>query len=349
MRKASGLQRTGQAAAVDEKALRSGNPGRADWVRFGWQGISGLVPRDWNLGALGGEYKQGYLRLDDPDYPRLDVKWSFQNVELSKILDKYLHSMGRPKGVAGIGKKPLATVTRDVKVVSNRAKPDKRLLGFSWHDNTGLKGAGVIWACQGCGRIVFSQVRAYGSEDAVALAREVLGTIEDHAIAGNNCWAVYGLECEVPERFHLIKQGLMAGYIELLFQDRRRNLRVSRWGLAANLLEKKSLTEWFDSNAATVKSPLLWWANDAIVKGHPGLMATGEPLRLPVRLQKAALGLGYRLLGRRELLGRPDGLSRVWHCPESNRLFLVEATVRPAEAEVDGVVDSIRCHGQESR
>jgi len=40
-----------------------------------WQGISVEVPEDWTLGAIGAGERSGYLRLDDRDMPRLEVKW----------------------------------------------------------------------------------------------------------------------------------------------------------------------------------------------------------------------------------------------------------------------------------
>ena len=60
------------------------------WTVFGWQGITARLPEDWHLAALGGDRKAGYLRLDDSERPRLEIKWSDASVDIDKALDKYL-------------------------------------------------------------------------------------------------------------------------------------------------------------------------------------------------------------------------------------------------------------------
>jgi len=312
----------------------------AGWLRFGWQGISGLVPPEWNLGAIGGDYKRGYLRLDDLEHPRLEVKWSRQAVDLFRVREKYLRALARPRGkIPGLGRRG-AEVNREARIVSNRAKPSKRVLGFSWQDGKGFKGAGLVWDCRVCGRTLFGQVRGYGEEEAVGLARKVFASLEDHGEEGRLLWALYGMECLVPESYLLTGQSLMAGYLELDFQEGGRSLRVSRWGLAANLLAEQSLKEWFETTAAGSRSEFLWEARDTIVKGHTGLETEGETRRPAARLAKGLCGL----LPWRKAGPAPDAAGRVWHCPESNRIYLVEGLHRPEAETVEEVVSSLRCH-----
>jgi len=318
-----------------------------EWVWFGWQGISGLVPPEWNLGAIGGDYRQGYLRLDDSDHPRLELKWSQQEVNLSRALEKYLRALGRPRKVL-LGRRGLPIViNREVKILSRRAKPSKRMLGFSWRQGHLLGGAGLIWACQSCGRTLIGQVRAYGGEDAVSLAEEIFSHLEDHGKEGWLLWALYGLECQVPQEYHLTGQSLMAGYLELSFQKNRRKLRIGRWGLAASLLEKQSLREWFEKRMTALKRDFRWQACAIIIKNHAGLEMEGESRRLLRRLWRGARGLILGSLpadGEGPRQSAAEGKGQMWHCPESNRIYLVESVFRPEPEVLAGVVESVRCH-----
>ena len=61
-----------------------------------WNGIALRAPEDWNIGAIGGDLKQGYLRIDDSEMARIEFKWAqagSQAVDVSSIVDKYLRDM----------------------------------------------------------------------------------------------------------------------------------------------------------------------------------------------------------------------------------------------------------------
>ncbi len=314
-----------------------------EWVRFGWQGISGLAPAEWNLGAIGGEYKQGYLRLDDAERPRLELKWSSQQVEISQALERYLRSLGKTRRGA-----PRMEIDQEVKILSRRAKPSKRMLGFSWRQGESLSGAGLIWACETCGRVLISQVRAYGKEDAIALAKQVLESLEDHGREGKLLWALYGLDFEAPEEYALTGQSLLAGYLELRLQKPTKRfqrgepegLRICRWGLAETVLATTSLRDWGESAEALGKGLYPSAARDTIIRGHPGLEIDGESRRLLRRLKRGVVGM---LRGSAEA-GAPEARGRLWHCPPSNRIYLVEMLSSQTTEALDGVVESLRCH-----
>ncbi|MGB9596817.1 MAG: hypothetical protein ACPL7B_11095, partial [Candidatus Poribacteria bacterium] len=67
-----------------------------DFVRFGWQGITMEIPSNWELSALSGDYDNGYIRMDDENSPRMELKWSKlreKKPDLQKILDEYFKGM----------------------------------------------------------------------------------------------------------------------------------------------------------------------------------------------------------------------------------------------------------------
>ena len=46
------------------------------WTTFGWAGITLSIPDSWEIAGISGDQKAGYLRLDDENMPRLELKWS---------------------------------------------------------------------------------------------------------------------------------------------------------------------------------------------------------------------------------------------------------------------------------
>ncbi len=298
----------------------------SDCATFGWQGITARVPADWTLGAIGGDHRAGYLRLDDAERPRLEVKWSEQNVDLDRALDKYL---------AGLRKRRRLELRVDdqARILSRRSKPDKRLRTFAW---SGRESAvGVIWRCK-CGRTVVAQVIFARGERDRTLAREVLGSLEDHARDGRATWALYDLEFTIPQEFRLERQKLLAGYLELAFAAGKRRLRVCRWGMADVALADRELQHWYEVDQVR-RRDVEWDCAPAVVAGHDGLEVAGHQRR---RLHQSRKAL-ERLL-RVHTVTDFDG--RVWHCPQSNRIHGVEAMHDDDLQVVLEVVASIPCH-----
>ena len=67
------------------------------------------VPADWSLAVVDGDRTNGYVRLDDEDIVRLELKWEKPKgrVVLSQIVDRYLQELyGSPeKEERDIGKR----------------------------------------------------------------------------------------------------------------------------------------------------------------------------------------------------------------------------------------------------
>jgi len=286
------------------------------------------VPADWTLGAIGGDYKQGYARLDDAVMPRLEVKWSDQNVSLDRALDRYLAKLGKR------GRRGEVRVDERARVISRRSKPDKKLRGFSWSGRE--RAQGVIWKCEKCARTVIAQVIVAPGAEGEALAREVLGSLEDHGRDGRVTWALYGLAFEAPEELRLEHQKLMAGYLELAFAAGRRKLRVRRWGMADVALAERELQHWYEVEEVR-RRDVQWECEPAAVNGHDGVRVHGHRRRL--------LHRGRRWLERLlRLRIASDFDGRVWRCPESNRIYSVEAVHHDDEGALLEVVESVACH-----
>jgi hypothetical protein len=301
---------------------------------IGWQGISVRVPKDWTLGGVGGDHRSGYLRVDDEKMPRLQVKWSQGHTNLERKREEYAKrlTVGKRKRPTGL------TVDLEAKVISHRAKPKKELATFAWRGPQ--CGMGVLWNCEVCRRALIAQVSWQQPERLHEVARQVLGSLEDHAIGGWQLWGVDGFAFLAPEGYELGKWKRMTRFLELTLTTRKQaTLRAVRWGMVPLVLSGRTLMEWYQDEHQR-RRDVRWQGQEMEVKGHQAVAAWGERRRLAGRLRKA----WARLLRRRPVV---NFAACAWHCPESNRLYLVETVYGEGQEVLKGVVDSIICHQEE--
>jgi len=300
---------------------------------IGWQGISARVPADWTLAGVGGDKRSGYLRVDHERTPRLQVKWSSRHTNLAKKREEYLKrlTVGKRRKRTGL------EATTDVKVVSRRSKPKKELLGFGWRG--AHCGMGVLWNCEVCGRSVIAQVGWPLQEEGREQAQEVLASLEDHAIGGWDTWGVDGLIFLAPTDYDLQGWRRMTRYLDLKLERGREKLTVARWGMVPLVLGERSVAEWFETQNWR-RRDVRWEVEEATIKGHEGAIARGEKRRLIGGVRTWAA----RAIGRSPVVNFE---AQAWHCPESNRLYVVEALYGGKREALDGAVQSILCHEEE--
>jgi len=323
---------------------------------IGWQGISVWVPAEWTLGGVGGDRRQGYLRVDCEGMPRLQVKWARRHIELERKRDEYVRKLAaRPQAGArgalsralrvallgfrgrgpGAGKRPSGIeVTTDERVVSRRAKPGKEMVSYGWRGPQ--CGVGLLWNCGVCGRAVIAQVGWPVEEEGREVAQQVLESLEDHGTGGWEAWGVDGLAFLAPQEYELEGWRRMTRYLEMRLARGGEKLKVARWGMVPLVLGRRTVREWYEESNARRRD--VWWASgEEGIRGHEGVVARGEARAWS--LKRAAWG-ALRMATRSERFAPASFQARAWHCPESNRLYLVEAV---GEGLVDGVAESVRC------
>ena len=302
---------------------------------IGWQGVSVRVPGEWTLGAVGGDRKAGYVRVDDERMPRLQVKWSRGRIDLEKKRKEYMDRLTRKgrwrKRTTGL------EVRTDVRALSKRSKPRKELVGYGWRGPQ--CGLGVLWNCEVCDRALIAQVSWLPEEEGYELAQEVLESLEDHGTGGWTTWGVDGLAFLAPEEYELGGWRRMTRYLEVSLLRGSRTLKAARWGMVPMVLEGKSVREWYEA-VNERRRDVRWSAEDVEVKGHEGVWVRGRRRRLAGGVRKAAA----RLV-RREATDQFEACA--WHCPEVNRLYLVESVHGSGGEITKGVVDLITCHEEE--
>jgi hypothetical protein len=106
------------------------------------------------------------------------------------------------------------------------------------------------------------------------------------------------------------------------------------------LLRKASLAEWFESFFAKSLRDFQISDEDTRIQGHPGVEVRGRPKS---RWRQMLLPLPFMSRKPRRYLK-----ARVWHCEESNKIFVVKATSRDEFDDLFEVMPvEVVCHQAE--
>src|SRR5579872_5454878 len=173
----------------------------------GWQGISFMLPPDWNVTGFSAERGDGYLKVDSPGTMFAQLKWSDgrgrkpttpadliarlwqmarrsppadpQPPDLRALVDTFLKQTQKQ------ARKTKAGFESRVKPEAKEANGERTALHFSWMG--GGQGQGKIWHCRTCGRIVIAQVVGQGRDNVGDVAAQMFGSIRDH---GQDGWDI---------------------------------------------------------------------------------------------------------------------------------------------------------------
>jgi len=264
--------------------------------------------------------------------PRLQVKWSQGHINLERKRAEYARRLTfgkrrwkRPTGLE---------VDTEARILSQRSKPKKELAGFAWRGRH--CGMGLLWNCEVCKRSLLAQVSWLSEEQLHETAREILGSLEDHGAAGWQWWGLDGLSFLGPERYQVQKYRRLTRYLEVQVGRGRLWLKVARWGMVPMVLQERTVLEWFREYLRG-RREISSQTEEMAIKDHDGAAAWGEVSRFAGGLRRA--------VGRAARRPAPPAWAAcAWHCPQANRLYVVES-VEPEQGEVlKGVVDSIICH-----
>ena len=216
-----------------------------DWCVFGWAGTQLEIPRTWELSGLSGDERSGYLRLDDAEMPRLELKWAHtrkKKPDLHATLDEYFKLIRK-----NYKRGPELSFRRNVTLIKEPEFFEGRnVIGFSWKG--GVRANGLIFHAgkritivQVMGRLkenwrpmvlrIFGSICLHGEGQALALRTD---DREGQALAlrssgGSNArhtlWSAYGLALCVPNEYKLERQKLLSGYLLFAFVAKSSRLR----------------------------------------------------------------------------------------------------------------------------
>lgn len=295
------------------------------------------LPDNWEFGGLSGDYDNGYIRMDDENIPRMELKWSKskeKKPDLNKILDAYFKSMKKRLGANASGLR----VKRNTNLIKNDDFFENRdVVFYNWKTN--VRANGAIWHCKECKRVIVVQVMGYLKETILPLTLRILESICDHPTGHTNLWSAYQLTAEVPRRYHLEKRKLMSGYLMLSFVDGSRMLNIERFGLADVTLRDTDLQLWFRGYYAKVLRKYGFSFEEANGDYDHRVEMLGQEKRLIDNLPLSPIFVIDKILRRKQIA------TSFWHCKKSNRIFVVMAISKRGASELAvQVASSIQCH-----
>jgi len=304
-------------------ATQQGSSAGGELKRFGWQAIELTVPADWELVTTQGKYESGYVALADNEGVRLQLRWDSDagKVDASEPAGRHIRLIRKAARKAGTD----AKVSRDLSLTSLRGK---QIECYGWEADG--RGLGMVSRCEECKRIVHVVLLGAADGPLRKLARTVFSSLKDHPEDGRLLWKFFDLEFSSPDNLSLRRQALQTGCIQMVFAGRCAELAFERVSLAQVVLASKSLRQWVREFHASELKHWFLDISEARVRGHPGLTMRGRP---PL------------ILNPGRLIGRPRELRLAcWHCPETNRLFVVRQTaLRGRQEGFERAIEGLKC------
>jgi len=243
---------------------------------FAWQGISFKIPKDWDLNTFSGDYKEGYLRLDNPEKICLELRWRREKRQIAtdSILKNYISNLEKKAKKQKIN---LENIKPDKEFIKTRLK-DKEANFFAWKiissgtQNNSSKMLGFVSQCNRCHTILMAQF--FFNEDESPIVSEILKSLEDHPVSAYTQWALFDFSFSIPSEFNLDKCSLKSGYLEFIFSNADSNIKIKRWGLAEMLLREKTINEWSRAIAPSTLRSLILNAEVKRSKDHQSTEVT---------------------------------------------------------------------------
>ena len=234
------------------------------WTVIGWQGLTLPVQADWHLGCVQGTRDKGYVRIDDDERVRAEIRWekpAKKPEAFSLLADRLLRQMEK------FGRKKEAfTIKRDVRVA---APPGREFECFETKGK--VTSYGCLMRCESCGRIILGRVIGTSHDDLKALAAKLFNGMGDHPEAdGLDHWDVYDLRFALPPDFELQQTKMRTGALEMLFSSKKKTLDVRRIGLAGIVLKDRTLRNFFINYCYSELKAFAYEAEEIPVRDHPG-------------------------------------------------------------------------------
>ncbi len=343
------------------------------YEKFGWAGIQLDIPTTWELSGLSGDEKTGYLRLDDADMPRLELKWAHtrrKKPDLHATLDEYFKLIRKT-----YKKGSELSFRRNVNLIKEQDFFEGRtVLGFSWKGS--IRANGLIFHAGK--RITIVQVMGRLKENWRPTVGRIFQSIADRGDAPLTLWSAYGLKLGVPKAYKLERQKLLSGYLLFTFVAKPMRfqgaIRLAKQ--VGNRLQKTNGSVGNTDFSSSAKGRL------SIERYGPAEVLLGDYKGAPNPLEawfrakyaKAIRGYGFEvtshtdsederltLIGEQTRLydGVPltpvlmlDKLSKrttlvfhLWRCKHSNRIYVIQSIgYADAQSTAQQVAQSIECH-----
>jgi len=299
-----------------------------NWVDFAWQGISFVVPAEWQLDVTEGNRKAGYVRLVDETSVRLEIRWDVDKGKgtIGEIVSGYLKGMRK----RSTRKKKEFKVLRDINLISF-PEAERDFECYSWEAD--LRAVCLFSRSKTAKRTVHIQVLGSRGEKLRSRARRIFGSFRDFPEGEMEPWSFYDFKCSIPRGFALKAPDLKTGCIKMSFARSSEVLDLARISLARVVLEKQSLAEWVHEFAKRTLRGFSVQAERGRIKGHDALGISGRQWRL-----RDIWGL---------VAGRRLVRLTAWHCEESDKIYYVSWISRKGtDEDFARIVAGFKCHDE---
>ncbi|MFH0964595.1 MAG: PqqD family protein [Planctomycetota bacterium] len=282
-----------------------------------WHGLALRVPPDWAPSKMTGDLSSGTLVVADCALPRMHLDWTRRRrpPRLERSLARLL---ARLRAEASRKKAHLRPEERSFALPS-----DKTGAFAGWTTGIGRAFAGVI-VCASCGRLTTLRAAYTGEENADALFAAACESFQDHPVDDWLDWSIYRLRVRTPASASLLESSIRPGRIDLTFRDADGPVRIAQFGLARMVLSDGRLEGVFENEVARRRNAGRLDLREESFDGHDSLRWSPAP--------------GLRRSSR-------DTVGRIWHCPDSNRVYLVETRSKgPGENGLGSWCRNVFCH-----
>ena len=314
-----------------------------DWTLFGWAGIQLEIPHTWEISGISGDEKNGYLRLDDSEMPRLELKWAKtrkKKPDLHNTLDEYFKLVRKNYKRGGN-----VSFRRNVDLIKDEDfLKDSTVLGFSWKG--GIRANGLIIHNPNTKRIIIVQVMGRLKENWRPVVLRIFKSISDQADPQHTVWSAYGLRLAAPKNYKLETQKLLSGYLLFAFtRGKNRKISVERYGPAEVLLnefssEPNQLEAWFKTRYAKAIRGYGFEVSPNNEHGDERITFVGQQTRLYDNVPLSSVLILDKIRKRTRLV------FFIWRCHHTNRIYVVQSIGRTEVSEklAQQVAESIHCH-----
>ncbi|MFW6162414.1 MAG: hypothetical protein ACODAJ_06560 [Planctomycetota bacterium] len=293
-----------------------------EWGRFGWHGIAFEMPQDWCPGRLDGDFRNGYVRIEDETEVRAELRWETgrrRRASASQFVDNYIKQVRRKTR----RKDPDPTIERDRYV---KALGDLDHEVFTWR---GVYNAHSLMAvCPTTRRVVHLRVFFEEGQEQKALTRRMFASLEPEPREGLAEWSAFGFRFLVGEQWQMESSGLRTGCLQFLFADGDDELEVARFSLARMVLRDKGLEPWLRSTMRKTLRKFRLETEETEYEGWPAVRCEGA-----LRLVARPLGL-FRRRRRVRVLA--------WHREDVDKIVVVRLVTTTADdPQLEAIAESI--------
>jgi len=299
------------------------------FTTFGWQGISFLLPENWEVTSLSNEPNKGDISLDDGITERIRLHWEVppSSFSLQKIIDKHIHSL---KNEAQKKRMPFQ-IRRKVNLTKKNLFKSRNGESFIW--TADYRAYDTIWYCKTCGKLLLMKVLGKKEEDMQEIVEKIYGSLQDHPRGGKVTWGIYGLLFYLPQDYKLDEFSLKSGFIKLKFTRNTDSFIIERWGLANIITRNKKLKDWFVETYPQEIKNISKIKELGEKDNHQEIEFAGwRRKRIPFKKEKNFI------------------YGKAWFCPMSNRIWVLFSHQYPRTSSIiEERAQAVICHNEKEK